>query len=229
MRKRFFKILKIIGYTIVSLIVFVLLYLGSAYVLSRITVNGENKNPKKEVAIYILSNGVHVDIVTPIKNNYIDWSKTIKFEHIQSKDSNMQYLAFGWGDKGFYLETPTWAELKFSVAFKAAFYLGSSAMHTTFYKTMHEGEDCKKIEMSNEDYKALIAYIKQSFQVDSNGNIIYIKANTYGSNDAFYEAKRVYGLFFTCNTWANSALKACNQKACLWTPFQSGIFYQYKN
>ena len=80
-----------------------------------------------------------------------------------------------------------------------------------------------------EDYKALIAYIKQSFQVDSNGNIIYIKANTYGSNDAFYEAKRVYGLFFTCNTWANSALKACNQKACLWTPFQSGIFYQYKN
>lgn len=228
MSKTLRRILKIIGYTILFFIGFILLYLGSAYILSRITVNG-NANSKKEVQIYILSNGVHTDIVTPIKTNYIDWSKTIKFEHTQSKDSIMQYVAFGWGDKGFYLETPTWADLTFRVAFKTAFYLGSSAMHTTFYKTMYEGGDCKKIDISNEEYRALVSYIQQSFQVDSNGNVIYIKATTYDKDDAFYEAKRVYGLFFTCNTWANNALKACNQKACLWTAFQDGIFYQYKN
>lgn len=228
MKKLLRKGFKIIGYTIISIITFGLLYLGSAYVLSRIAVN-KHASSKKNIAIYILSNGVHTDIVTPIKNNYIDWSKTIHFNYTKSKDTTMQYLAFGWGDKGFYLETPTWSDLTFNVAFKAAFYLGSSAMHTTFYKTMHEDEECKKIDISNEEYEKLVAYIQQSFQTDSTGNYIYIPASTYGNDDAFYEAKEKYGLFYTCNTWANNALKACDQKACLWTPFQSGIFYQYSN
>jgi hypothetical protein len=50
----------------------------------------------------------------------------------------------------------------------------------------------------------------------------------YGDNDAFYEAIGSYNLFKTCNTWTNNALKSCGQKACFWTPFESGIFYQYK-
>ncbi|HXU27639.1 MAG TPA: DUF2459 domain-containing protein, partial [Bacteroidia bacterium] len=49
-----------------------------------------------------------------------------------------------------------------------------------------------------------------------------------GDNDSFYEAVGVYGLFYTCNTWANNGLKYCGQKACLWTPFEKGIFYQYR-
>ena len=41
-----------------------------------------------------------------------------------------------------------------------------------------------------------------------------VDANHYRSaNDAFYEAKGRYSLFFTCNTWTNNALKICKQKA----------------
>ena len=50
----------------------------------------------------------------------------------------------------------------------------------------------------------------------------------YGNDDAFYEANGTYNLFKTCNTWANNGLKACEKKAALWTPFESGIFYHYK-
>jgi uncharacterized protein (TIGR02117 family) len=172
---------------------------------------------------------VHTDIVMPVKNDVIDWSKEIRFENTLGKDSLMKYVAMGWGDKGFYLETPTWADLKFTVAFKAATSLNTSAIHATFYNDLEEDESCKRIFISREQYSRLVKYINESFQFDPNGHLIHIKTNAnYGRNDAFYEAKGSYSLFHTCNTWANNALKSCGQKACWWTPFDTGIFEKYK-
>lgn len=197
-------------------------------VLPRFSVNSKDENPNQDVAIYIKSNGVHTDIVVPIKTEYKDWSEKLKFEHIPSKDSTMQFIGIGWGDKGFYLNTPEWSDLKFSTAFKAAFYLGTSAMHATFYKQIKENENCIKINISKEEYANLIKYIEDSFQVDTEGNPILIHATTYGQNDSFYEANRRYSLFYTCNTWANNALKSADQKAAVWTPTDTGIFRHYR-
>jgi len=222
------KALKIVGYTLLFLVSFVGIYLLAAFFLSRISVEKEPV-AASDVSIYILTNGVHTDLVLPIKDSLIDWSRHIKFENTVGKDSSMRYVAMGWGDKGFYLETPTWADLKFSTAFKAAFSLSTSAIHATFYKNMNEGEDCKRINISREQYARLVKFIRDSFKPDANGNIVNIitKAN-YGNHDAFYEAVGSYHLFHTCNTWANNGLKACGQKASLWTAFDTGIFYHYK-
>jgi uncharacterized protein (TIGR02117 family) len=210
-----------------SLVGFVLLYLCSAFCLSRIAVN-EDAVAREEVTIYILSNGVHTDIVVPVKTEWMDWSQWVKYEHTTGKDSTAPYVGFGWGDKGFYLETPTWADLKFSVAFKAAFALSNSAIHATFHYQMQEGEQCRSIKMGVSEYRKLIDYISSGFQRSAAGEIMYIPTTAnYGSTDAFYEANGSYSLFHTCNTWANNALKACGQKAALWTPFDTGIFYHY--
>jgi len=228
MSRVFVKILVYTGYTFSALFGLILLYLLSTYILSRITVNGSKIKSDDDVEIHILTNGVHTDLVVPIKSDEMDWSKIIKFENTLSKDTMMKYIAFGWGDKGFYLETPNWSDLKASVAFKAMFYLGKSAMHVTFYKEMNEGETCIKIKISKLEYVRLINYLVESFQRNANGDVLHIKGHSYGDNDAFYEAKGVYGLFNTCNTWANNGLKYCGQKACLWTPIDKGIFYQYR-
>lgn len=220
--------LKITGITLGTFIGLILLYLGFAYCLSRITVN-DDAVAKNDVTIYILSNGVHTDIVVPIKTDLIDWSQLVKFENTEGKDSTAQFVAFGWGDKGFYLETPTWAELKFSVAFKAAFSLSTSAVHATFYKEMKADENCKSIHISRSEYQQLIDFISSSFQKTETGGLMYIPTTAnYGQHDAFYEAVGSYSLFHTCNTWTNNALKACGQKASLWTPFDTGIFYHYE-
>ena len=207
---------------------FFVLYIIGTLVLPLFSVNSEDENPKEDVVIYIKSNGVHTDIVVPIKTEYKDWSEKLKFDHIPSKDSTMQFVGLGWGDKGFYLNTPEWSDLKFSTAFNAAFYLGTSAMHATFYKQIKEDEDCIKINISKEEYQKLIAYIEDSFQVDAEGNPILINATTYGQNDSFYEAHRRYSFFYTCNTWANNALKNADQKAALWSPTDTGIFRHYR-
>ncbi len=182
----------------------------------------------QEIDIYIKTNGVHTDIVVPLKNEIKDWTSEIQFQHTKSKDSIMNHLAFGWGDKGFYLDTPEWSDLKASTAFKAATGLSTSAMHTTFYKTIQENESCKKIMISKENYKRLVIYISDSFERNSNQNIQWISGHSYAKNDAFYNAKGSYSLFKTCNSWANTALKVSNQKAALWTPYDGGIFCHYE-
>ncbi|WP_026976190.1 TIGR02117 family protein [Flavobacterium tegetincola] len=221
------KMFLIIGKVILVLVAFLLAYLLLVFAVPYIAVNNEDVEPAEDVEVYIKTNGVHTDIVVPIKTDYKDWSTSIAYSHIKSQDSTMQFIGIGWGDKGFYLNTPEWSDLTFRTAFVAAFGLGGSAMHATFYKEMKEGENCIKIKVSAQEYQALVDYIEQKFQFDVNGKPLLINATTYGQNDSFYEAKGSYNFFYTCNTWANNGLKVMNQKAALWTATDRGIFQHY--
>jgi uncharacterized protein (TIGR02117 family) len=222
------KTRRFLGKMILALLIFVVSYVFLVFAIPYIPVNSNVKNTAEEITIYIKTNGVHTDIVVPIKTEIKDWSEKIKFSQIKSQDATMQFIGFGWGDKGFYLNTPDWSDLKFSTAFVAAFGIGSSAMHATFYKQINENKSCVKIKISKEEYRKLIVYIEDNFKLDFNGNPIWIDATTYGVNDSFYEAKGAYTLFYTCNTWANNGLKAINQKAALWTATDRGIFQHYR-
>lgn len=222
------KILRILLKTIGVFIGLIIIYLLAVFILPLIPVNKQEHKPNDQINAYILTNGVHTDIVVPVESEVIDWSTIVPFTE-KKKKKEAKYIAFGWGDKGFYLDTPEWKDLKFSTAFKAAFWLGESAMHTTFYNEMNVGEDCKTIQMSMEEYQQLITYIKNSFDLDANNKVELIKTDAvYGNNDSFYEAKGSYSLFFTCNTWTANALKAAKKEAPLWTATQQGIFYHYK-
>lgn len=224
-KKMLLLIIKALG-IIVGILV---LYIALGYFLPFIEVSAKDDGQKKEIPVYIYTNGVHTDIVMPVKNDLQDWSTKIPFGNTKSKNTDYNYVGVGWGDKGFYLDTPTWADLKFSTAFKAAFWLSESAMHCTFYKTMKEGDDCKKIMISRDQYKKLVDFVDAKFDKDQNGNYNLIPTNAvYGNDDAFYDAQGKYSFLNTCNTWANDALKAADQKAAFWTPSDYGIFLHYK-
>lgn len=218
------KLLKYTAIFVLSLMTYLLI----VTLLSFVLVNEGFAENNQEIPIYILTNGVHTDIVLPLKSEHYDWTNQLKPEHTKAKDSTYQYAALGWGDKGFYLETPTWADLKTSTALKAASGLSSTAMHVTFYKDLKESNSCKKLQISSDNYKKLILFINESFQTKS-GEFLKIETDAvYGKHDVFYEANGSYSLFYTCNSWANQALKAANQKAALWTISDSGIFRHYE-
>ena len=218
-------LLKVVGIILGIVVIYVILGLLIPY----IPVSAKNDGQKKEIPIYIYTNGVHTDIVMPVKNDLQDWSMKIPFANTKSKKTDYQYIGIGWGDKGFYLDTPTWADLKFSTAVKAAFWLSDSAMHCTYYNTMKEGDDCKMIMISRNQYENLVKFVEDKFDRDQNGNFMLIPTNAvYSDNDAFYDAKGTYSFLYTCNTWSNNALKATGQKAALWTPSDFGIFQHYK-
>lgn len=222
------KIFRYVMLFILVLLFLILLYFVSAWSLSRIEVKGEPFT-SQDISIYLLTNGVHADLVVPVKTPYKDWSTNVRFEHTLQKDSTMDYLALGWGDKVFYIHTPTWADLKLKTAFTSILGLHSAAIHTTFYSSMTERDDCIRIGLTSDQYNRLIDFIENSFVQDEHQRFIPIQPSVhYGNNDTFYEAHGRYHLFYTSNTWTNDGLKACGQMACLWTPFDKGIFYHYR-
>lgn len=223
------KSLKILLRTFGFILLFIITYIISAYTLSWIPVNPSFTQCERDaIEIYIITNGVHTDIVLPIKNELKDWSQNVNPANTKSGSVRANFVAFGWGDKGFFLNTPTWGDLKFSTAFNAMFFLSTTAMHVSFYESMRESVFCRKICISKESYLKLINYINKSFAADTSGNFKLIKGASYGQHDSFYDANGTYSLFFTCNTWANSGLKAADLKACLWTPFDKAIFKKYE-
>jgi len=217
------KILKISGKVFLVFLTLIGLYFLCAAIFSSIIVN-KNQNQPKEMAVYISTNGFHTDIVMPVKTEITDWSEKIKFSDTKSKDNIQNFVAVGWGNEDFFINIPSWSELKLSIAVRAGLGIGSSAMHTTFYRSVREDESCRKIELSKSQYIDLVNFIESYFIKDPQGNFINISTpNTYGNTDAFYKANGRYTPFFTCNTWVNSALKNAGLRSCLWTPFQGGI------
>ncbi|HEY4798087.1 MAG TPA: TIGR02117 family protein [Bacteroidia bacterium] len=216
--------LKIFG----AIFLFIVLYFIAAFGLSSITTNSDFKPcDKNAIEIYIKSNGVHTDLVMPFRSKIKDWSAFVNPADTKQGDTDPGYVSFGWGDKGFYLDTPTWSELKFSIAFKALFFLSTTAMHVSFYNEINENEFCRKVCIDTTSYSRMVNYVENSFVINGEKPKL-IKGASYGNNDLFYDAKGTYNLFYTCNTWANGGLKAANLKACLWTPFDKGILNKYK-
>ena len=194
---------------------FVVLYLLTAWICSNIATNPKSFNHQKQNVIYASSNGVHTDIIIPIENIDINILKNL---HVHP---NTKFVAFGWGDKGFYLHTPTWGDLTFSTAFNAVFLKSDTAMHITEYTKTNK--EWKEIAVCFPQIERLNKSFVNSFQSDKNNSFLKIEGYTYGNNDTFYEANGSYSCLKTCNTWTNNVLKKAEIKTAIWTPFDSGI------
>lgn len=204
----------------------VIVYFLFAVLLSVIPVN-RHQEMNKGVEIYIRSNGVHLEIVLPLKTEVKDWSEEIWIN--KEITGRARYISFGWGDRNFYIKTPEWSDLTISTAFKALFLRSSSAMHVDYYTELHTGTSCKHIFISNAQYRQIVKFVDAAFQRDKHHNLIRIENLNYSQYDCFYEANGIYHLFFTCNTWTNRCLKKAGLKACFWTPFDKGILFHYRN
>ncbi|WP_418179184.1 TIGR02117 family protein [Aliarcobacter lanthieri] len=220
------KIIKSLFYILFGVFLFLFFYILAEYFLSRISQNYELTS--NDYMIYIKSNGVHTDIVLPLENNIIKWNEFFPFEDTKSKNKDFEYISIGWGDKGFYLDTPTWSELKVSTALIAGTGLGNAALHITYYKDIIKDDLTYPINISREQYLSIVQSIIASLQYENNKPINIKTTSQYGENDSFYEAIGSYSIFHTCNTWTNKVLKKANLPSAKWVAFDDGILYQYK-
>ncbi len=190
--------------------------------LPHIRVNGSFTTQKDGVQIFIRSNGVHTDFVLPVRNKLYRWDSVFQPENFNA-DSNYNFIAMGWGDKGFFLNTPTWDDLTFSTAFVAASGIGESAMHVDYVGTVPKvSPRIREFTISEEQYRALIAYINSSFRFDNN-NVMMIDQAGYGKHDKFFEANGQYSLFQTCNEWTGDGMEEAGLPVGVWTPLEDGI------
>ena len=223
MLKNIFKKIIRIG---LGFVVFVGCWLLCAWLLPYIKVGTPSK-AKKTISLFIKSNGVHTDIVMPKQSSVMNWKDFMDEKLFTDIDSTFNYLSIGWGDRGFYIDTPTWADLKTSTAINAVFGLGSTAMHVAHYQEMKASNEIIELKISEADYLQLVNYIKESFE-KKNNLIQLISHPSYGKYDNYFEAKGTYSLFKTCNVWAGGALKQANVPIGIWTPLSFGIMDHLK-
>jgi uncharacterized protein (TIGR02117 family) len=215
-------------YAILGFIAILLLWGVFAVSLPHIKVNRDFAEAPGGIPIYVCSNGVHTDVCLPVNTPYMDWRKQFAPSTFEAVDSTFQYVAIGWGNKRFYLNTPTWADLTASTAVHALFLLDSSAMHVTYYKLPPscDANYCHKISISPGQYRQLIAYVESALDLH-NGQVVLFPGKGYDKDDNFYAATGHYGFLKTCNVWTCGALKAAGVEQGLWTPFQSGVMNGY--
>ncbi len=221
-------ILRRIAYMLLTLIGILVIWGLFAISLPHIKVNRDFTETPGGVTIYVCSNGVHTDVCLPANTAYIDWRKQFVPSTFKAVDSTFQYVQIGWGNKRFYLNTPTWGDLTASTAIHALFLRDSSAMHVVYdkYAPAVDPKYCHRVTISPEQYQRLIAYV-QSYVVDKSGKVHLIPGKGYDTDDNFYEAGGHYSFLKTCNVWTCGALKAAGVEQGLWTPFQSGVMNGY--
>jgi len=208
------KIFRRLGKVLISLLGLLLLYFLLAMLLSRIPTNTKKPDCETNHKLYASTNGIHADLILPVEQ----LSEALS-EQLDIKTSTA-FVGFGWGDKKFYLETPTWKDLKFSTAVQAMFWKSETAMHITYYT--RTSKSWKSLEICKDQNDRLNTFIVDSFEKQENKNFIWT-AEGYGRYDEFYEAKGSYSCLRTCNVWVNQALKKAKVKTPIWTPFDKGI------
>ena len=204
-------LIRIVAGAVLLLVTFILTALALSYI---------STSPKAYICtssneVYLSTNGVHVDIILP--KTQLDSSLVQEL----AIPGHISYVAFGWGDQGFYLETPTWDDLKASTALKALFLRSKSTMHVSHYKNAYSS--WKKVSICPEQNAKLLAFFKDTFKQDEQNQFQKIGDKGYTASDFFYEAKGSYSIFKTCNVWVNQALKQAEIKTAVYTPFDFGI------
>lgn len=200
---------------LLAVLLFLVLYVAFSFLLSYLPTGGKDRAGIKDKTIYLFSNGVHLDIVVPVELI----PDNLRRQILHNPDA--QLLGIGWGDKGFYLDTPTWAELRASVAVKAMFLPSATAMHVTEHTSVQSG--WSKAEITDEQLTELFHYIEATFEMDADGRVQELVGEGYTSRDRFYEAHGNYSCFKTCNTWVNTAMKRIGVRTAVWTPLDKGV------
>ena len=182
--------------------------------------------PGDGVTIFVRSNEIHTDLVLPVAcdNPVIDWRQRFPPAHFARDVQLDRFVAVGWGNRAFYVETPTWADFKISTAAGALFWPSETVLHVEYLYDAAAGDDFRAVRLSRDQYRELVEFVVSSIgEPDERGAAQPATSITYGSSDRFYIATGRYHLFNTCNQWTGRGLSRAGVPVGIWTPLKPHV------
>ena len=181
-----------------------------------------------DIKICVSDTGIHSNIIVPIANKTFDWRNYLSIDRIgidNAKDYN--YLSFGWGDREFYMSTPSLVDLKLSTTFTALFLATPSVVYVKGYQSIPAYHGVKCIKINQTDYLQLAQFIKSTFKQNKKAENIRV-GNGHTNNAGFYAAIGNYSILNNCNSWTGSALRKANVNTPLWDGISTAIMFHLK-
>ena len=218
--------LRILLRLLAALVAIPVLYLAAAIILGTLPANRGWQEAPAGVQIFVRTNGVHTWIMVPKVSADMDWRPFVPAQHLRDPRYGGNHVAFGYGNREFYLNTPTWADLSVKTAFLALFGQGTSLVHAEHDDDPRADEYQVPLTLSPDEYRRLVGYIRASFRYDANGRTMPLLGRGYGPADMFYEAVGTYDAFRDCNQWTGAALRHAGVRMGVWTPFSQSVMWR---
>ncbi len=193
-------------------------YVTAALLIGSVPTNRAWRPPASGIVIYVESNGIHTDLIVPKRAAGIDWTPLARARDLgDPRYATYDHLAIGWGERSFYLETPTWADLKLRTLLGAGLGSVRTLVHVEHLPRPTPGTNVRAITLRPQEYRRLAAFI------ESYWNLTAKPHPGYGAWDAFYESRGRYDAARTCNSWTGTALAYAGVRVGVWTPFADTV------
>lgn len=165
--------------------------------------------------------GFHSNIIVPAQNEFFDWRQYLNLSDIDSW--HYKYLSFGWGDRDFYMQSPTQLKQILTLGFQAFFFSHASVIRVQLYQTLPRNMEIKCVEISKSNYLNLVQFIKNSFRLNNYGVIKLGYSNNINVN--FYAAKGRYSILRNSNNWTAKGLRTANVNTPMWATLSDAIMF----
>lgn len=219
-------VLRLLRGIVLGLLAAVLLYGCTFLTTGAITVNRDFVPADGGVPIWVFASTAHSDLILPLRHPVHDWTEDFPPTDVELPGAcYTTHIVIGWGNRGFYLDVRDWANLTAAAAFGALLYLDTAVIHV---EHMWGGipltnDEQRGVVISGAQYRRLVEFVRASLVRDRHGRTRKIAVPGYRNDDAFYAATGRYGLFYTCNTWTNQALRHAGVPTSLWAVFPNSL------
>jgi uncharacterized protein (TIGR02117 family) len=220
-----FRLRRIIQPLVIAALALPTLYLFAALIGSLIPLNRSWHEPASGQTVYLISNGIHTDLILPVAAQGLDWRPLLPARDFARPDPAALWVAFGMGERRVYLDTPRWRDIKLDTIWEAASG-GERVMHVEW--VTDPAWHARAIRLRPEEYRRLWTAIRAGFRLDAGGQPQRIDHPGYGPADAFYLGVGRASLVNTCNTWAGDMLRLAGVRTSLWSPFPQGLEWHYR-
>lgn len=194
-------------------------YWAAGWIGSAFAAPGAEARAAAGTAIYVEDNGIHTGIVLP--KALLTPRLAARFAATALRDRRYgrhEWIAVGWGDRAFYLDTPTWRELSLSTVVAAAVGSDATVLHVEHVPPPVAGGAVRRVLLRPEQAARLVAFVDATL---GEGPAV----RGYDAWDAFYPARGDYSAIRTCNAWTGEALRAAGVPMGRWTPFSGTVMW----
>jgi uncharacterized protein (TIGR02117 family) len=207
---------------LLGLVGLLLVYGAAGLIGGAVPVNRDWRAPEQGVEIWIESNGIHTGIVVPKVAAGIDWRPLARAEHLADpRYAGYDHLSFGWGERAFYLETQTWADVKPATVLAAAVGSRETLVHVDHVPRPRATGDVRRLVVTAAQYRRLAEFIARTVAPGAKSY------RGYDPYDAFYDGTGRYSAFATCNAWTGAALAHAGVRVGWWTPFPVTVMWWF--
>lgn len=206
---------------VAALLMLFALYGVAGMIGGAIPANPDWRAPDRGISVWVESNGVHVGIVVPKRAAGVDWRGFAAQRDLSDpRFAGYDHLAIGWGERDFFLNTPTWADVRLRTVLAAGYGSDATLLHVEHVPRPREGGDVRRVVLTPGEYRRLVAAI-----VASRGPGPGLRG--YAANDVFYPARGHYSGVTTCNAWVGWVLRFAGVRVGAWTPFPETVLWWF--